>query len=397
MKQLNTYPLKFYMKPDRSRYTILYLNDYLHGMGGAERNLIQILDGIDKRKFSPIVCCLSGGKLASDLKEKGYEIYNLKVKRIYDLHGIQTLIWLIQLIRKKKVRLIVSYHESSDFLGLMAAKLSGVPIVSSRRDMGYKLKKKHIFLYRLCNKYFKRIIAVSDAVKRIIVAREKTPLEKIITIHNGVDANFFSRDHEKKRIKRSLGIHDHEYVVGMIAGFRKIKGHICFIKAAAEVVREIPNVKFLIIGKDYNEPGCSQKDLINIANKFGVREHLIFTGERKDIPELLSALDIVVNPSLSEGMSNTLLEAMAAGKTVIASNVGGNPEIIEDNETGFLFPPKDVQMLSTLIINSLKNLQKTALIGRKAQKMIKERHDLQLMCERNMALYMKCIGEGHGC
>lgn len=383
------------MNADGSVNTILYLNDYLHDMGGAERNLIQILEGLNKREFYPVVCCLSGGRLASDLKKRGYELYDLKVKRIYDLHGIRTLIRLIKMIRKKNVRLVVSYHESSDFLGLLAAKISGIPIISSRRDMGYKLKQKHVFLYRLCNRYFTRIIAVSDAVKRTIATREKAPLGKIVTIQNGVDIGLFSGGYDQVTIKKSLGIHEHEYLVGMIAGFRKIKGHIYFIKAAAEVVREIPNVKFLIIGKNYNEPGCSKNDLISLASEHEVQDRLLFTGERRDIPELLSILDIVVNPSLSEGISNTLLEAMAAGKIVIASNVGGNPEIIMDSETGFLFPPKDVRMLSTIIINSLRNFSKTALIGQQARRKIKADYNLQLMCERNMALYMKCISEGN--
>jgi len=380
------------MNLDRPPFSILYLNDYLHNMGGAEKNLIQLLEGIDKSRFRPIVCCLSGGPLASELKEKGYTIYNLSVKRIYDLHGIKALTWLVKLIKKNRIKLIVSYHEGSDFLGLMAAKISDIRIISNRRDMGFQLKRAHIGAYRFCNNHFDKIIAVSDAVRRVIASREKTALNKIVTIHNAVDVELFSRNYGKKRIRSALGISDHQHIVGMIAGLRRIKGHKYFIQAASKVVNEIPDVKFLIIGKDNYESGCSEKDLMDLARNLGVSRHLIFTGETEDIPELLSVMDIVVSSSLSEGMSNTILEAMAAGKTVIASDAGGNPEIIKDHETGFLFPPGDTKMLSKLIIDCLKDSQQTKVMGQKAQKFTKDHHDLSLMCERNMDLYMKCIG-----
>lgn len=380
------------MNTDKPPLTILFLNDYLHGMGGAERNLIQLLNGMDKSRFRPIVCCLSGGQLASELKEKGHEIYNLNLKRIYDLHGIRALIWLFQLIKKRTIRLIVTYHEGSDFLGLMAAGLSGVPIISSRRDMGYKLNKRHIAAYRLCSNHFDAIIAVSEAVKKMMVAREKTAPNKIVTINNGVDVDLFSGSYNRMEIRSGLGLNKHENVIGMIGSLRKIKGHKYLIEAASKVIRHIPETKFLIVGRDYNDPECSEKVLTHIARKLGVTNHLIFTGERSDVPELLSAVDIIVNPSLSEGMSNTILEAMAAGKTVIASDVGGNREVINDHENGFLFPPRDTQTLANIIINCLKNPKETALIARRAQEIAGERYSLQLMCEQNMALYAKCIG-----
>ncbi len=372
-------------------YTILYLNDYLHGLGGAERNLLQILAGLDNKRFKPIVCCLSGGEVAASLKEQGYEIYTLELRRIYDLQAVKALLWLRQLIKKRRIRLIISYHESSDFLGLMAARLAGIPIISSRRDMGYKLNKRHLFLYRLCNRYFARIIAVSEAVKSMIVRREKAPFGNIVTIYNGVDASLYAGHDDQSSLKRSLGVRENDRVVGIIAGLRAIKGHRYFIQAAAEVVKEVGGVKFLVVGKDEHEPGCSAKELMRYARSLGVDEQVIFAGERRDIPELLAMIDIVVNPSLSEGMSNTILEAMAAGKTVIASDVGGNSEVIEHRETGFLFPPKDTKMLSMLIVECLKNPKKTERIGMNAKKVIYDRHDVNAMCDRNMALYQQCI------
>ncbi|MCD6388811.1 MAG: glycosyltransferase [Desulfobulbaceae bacterium] len=360
-------------------------------MGGAERNLLQILAGLDNKRFKPIVCCLSGGEVAASLKEQGYEIYTLGLRRIYDFQAVKSLLWLRQLIIKRRIRLIVSYHESSDFLGLMAARFAGIPIISSRRDMGYKLNKRHVLLYRLCNRYFTRIIAVSEAVKSMIVQREKASFGKIVTIYNGVEAGLYAESVDKTSLKRSLGIREDDRVVGIIAGLRTIKGHRYFIQAAAEVVKEISGVKFLVIGKDEHEPGCSAKELIRYACNLGIDEQIIIAGERRDIPELLAMIDIVVNPSLSEGMSNTILEAMAAGKTVIASDVGGNSEVIEHRKTGFLFPPQDTKTLSTLIVECLKNTKKAELIGMNAKKAIHARHDVKAMCEQNMALYQQCI------
>lgn len=150
-------------------------------------------------------------------------------------------------------------------------------------------------------------------------------------------------------------------------------------------------MKFLIVGKDYFETGCSKKDLIDLARKLGVANNLVFTGEQNNILEIPSVMDIVVNSSLSEGMSNTILEAMAAGKLVIASDVGGNPEIVKNGETGYLFKSKDFLALSQLIINSLNDPHKIRTIGQRSQNYIRKHHDLSMLCKKYCDVYMKCI------
>jgi glycosyltransferase involved in cell wall biosynthesis len=372
-------------------YTILYLNDYLHGMGGAERNLIQLLEGIDRQTFKPIVCCLSGGELAVKLEAEGFEIYNRNVKRIYDLHGLKSFLWLLQLIRSRDVRLIVSYHESSDFLGLVVGKLTGIPVISSRRDMGYKLKQRHITAYRFLNKHFSCIVAVSEAVKKAIERREKTLSDKIVVIPNGVDPGAFSNHGDPTRVKKEFGVKPQQGLVGMIASLRQVKGHRYFIEAASKVVKEIPETMFLIVGKDYHEAGCSEKDLTSLSHHLHVNKNVIFAGERKDIPDLLAAMDVVVNPSLSEGMSNTVLEAMAAGRPVIASAVGGNLEVIRDHETGYLFAAKDVDRLSELITRCLRNREESQRMGKNARTRAMDFYSLKAMNELNMALYLRHI------
>ena len=132
-------------------------------------------------------------------------------------------------------------------------------------------------------------------------------------------------------------------------------------------------------------------DLMDFAQAQGVSNHLVFAGERKDIPALLSIMDIVVNASFSEGMSNTILEAMAAAKLVIASDVGGNRGLIKDGQTGLLFPTGDSTVLAKLIVNVLNHKEKNKSIATKAQEFVKTRHDLATMCRQNMNLYLECI------
>jgi glycosyltransferase involved in cell wall biosynthesis len=380
------------MLNNKGKINILFLNDYLHGVGGAERNLIQLLQGIDNKKFNSVICCFSCGEVANQLKDNGYQIFDLDVKRVYGFSGLKAIFRLTRIISKQKINLIVTYHEGSDIIGMIVSILTRVPVISSRRDLGYKLKKTHIIFYKIFSRYYSKIISVSNSVKNRIEQRENVPSDKIVTIANGVDFRLFNNNKgDREIIKKNLGVEGNYKIVGIIAGLRTIKGHKIFIEAATKVIVKRNDVVFLIVGKDEFESGNSRKDLLKYATDLGVDKHLIFTGERNDVPDILSIMDIVVNASFSEGMSNTLLEAMAAKKIIIASNVGGNPEIIQNGVTGYLFPSGDSTILAQLIVECLDNLNMAKEIGGNARFVIEKQYDVSVMCRKNMDLYQEIV------
>ena len=367
--------------------TILYIMDTFTNLAGAEKNLYEVVTLLDKKKYKPIVYILSSGKVIHILEQKDISTRDLGIKRIYGFKALREGIKLIKFIKKEKVKIVVTYHEGSDFWGGMIAKLAGVPvIISSRRDMGYKLKKRHIFFYKLINNFiFDKIITVSEAVKNILIEKQNILPKKINTIYNGVEINKFSKKQDILGIKKELGFKSIAPVVGIIAGLRPIKGHKYFLEAASIVLKEIPEVQFLIVGYIFKNVG--KDNPLEVAKKLRITDNVVFTGERSDIPELLSVMDISVLSSLSEGFSNTILESMAAGKPVVATNVGGNPEVVSDNETGILVPPANSQMLAKAMLYLLKNKELAQKMGEAGRKRIEEFFSLKRMTENTEKLY----------
>ena len=372
---------------EKKPVTILFITDLFEVMGGAERNLTLIIKNINKEKFKPILCCLRAGQLADSLHDEGFNVIDLKIKRIYSPCAFKKSLYLLSLIRQKDVKLIITYHESSDFFGLILSKIARVPIISSKRDMGYNLKSHHILVYKLVGRFFNSIITVSDAVKKIVGKRDHMPVHKLHTIYNGVKYEEYCSKINIKEKKKETGIKGDTAVVGCIASLRSIKGIKYFVKAAAVVLKEVKDVNFLIIGNDPGEPGYTRKDMENIACELGIEHHVFFLGKRDDIPELLSVIDISVLSSLSEGFSNTILESMAAGKPVVATNVGGNPEIVENGKTGFLIPPANHEALAKSIILLLKDKKLAKAMGKEALNSVQSRFRLSKMVQKNEKLY----------
>jgi L-malate glycosyltransferase len=367
---------------------ILYLIDVFFEFGGAERNLYDIVKHLDKDKFTPFVVALKAGENFREFEKLGVYSKSLEVKRIYDFKGIKSLISLIKFVKKENIAVIVSYHESSDILAVLAGKIAGVKtIISSRRDLGYKLKKRHIFIYRIINRYFARIIAVSRAVAEVIIKREKVFSDKVIVIYNGVDferANITAAYTEPELIK--LGIDKNKILVGVMATFRPVKGLDYFIKAAQIIAPRKDNIQFLIIGRVKNN--SETDEYTRYLEKLATGKSVVFVDFQKDSSKMINLLDLVVLPSLSEGFSNALIETMAAGKPVVATSVGGNPEAVIDGVTGILVSPANEQALAEAIIRIIDNDDLKNKMGLEAQKQAKEKFGMINMMKSNEFLYM---------
>jgi glycosyltransferase involved in cell wall biosynthesis len=338
------------------KYNVLFLIDVLREMGGAERNLIRLASLLDSKKYNLIISCLKGGRIYEELKDKKINVHNFRVNRIYSLNGFIQGIKFIKFIKKNNIKIVVTCFESSDFWGSVFSKIAGVPVViSSRRDMGFNLKRRHRLAYRVINKLFDKIITVADAVKREIVKKEKVNPKKIVTIYNGVE--IIENNHtDKLRIKKALGLDLDKYTITMLANISAVKGHKYLLAAASQIIKKNKSVQFLLVGKGEN--GYEQ-DLRLLADRLGIKDNIIFAGFRSNISEILSISDVSVLSSTSEGLSNAILEYMSAGNPVVATDAGGNRELVVDGVTGFLVPPQNPDALACSISKLLedKNLR----------------------------------------
>jgi len=319
---------------------VMLLVDLLGVMGGAEQQLYLLSRELRKRGHRITVCCLRGGELSRKMNREGFHVLELGVTRIYGLGGLKALFCLVRFLRKEKVDALITYHESSDYMGISLALLAGVPIVSSRRDMGFKLKPRHVWIYRLINLWFDHVVTVSDAVRQTMMEKQWLRRRHVTVVPNGVELLPLSHSSEKR--DAPVGVESGCLNVCNLANIRPVKGQLDLVESAAEVMEHFPNVRFYLVGKRHpDDPYCEVVE--RRVREVGAEAIVRLTDElpRREVPSFLNAMDICVCSSLSEGMSNAILEAMSAGKPVVATAVGGNPELVEEGKTGYLVPPSD--------------------------------------------------------
>ncbi len=355
---------------------ILYIIDKLVP-AGTQTNLLQIVKRLDRNKFNPhVIALMEGGDLLEEFCAAGVNPVVLKVRKVYGFSGFKAFSFLRKYMKKEKIDIVQTHFLHADILGTFAARLAGVPkIITARRDEGFWRGKKEVAMNRFMNQYADRILANSGAVKDAVIANENPSSWKVSVIYNGVDlSRFFPSEKLRTETRTSLGIRDEEIVIGMVANMRhEVKGHKVLIKGISSI-HEVPNLKVLLIGD-----GPLRDSFERYAMRLKVRDRILFLGSRRDINALMNACDIVCAPSLSEGFSNTILEAMATGKAVIASNVGGNPEIVTDGETGSLVRPRHHEALGQAIEEFISEPKLIAKIGAAARKRVEQNFSVEKM------------------
>ena len=314
-------------------------------IGGTERMILALLEGLDRNKYEPFLCTIKpGGALLPEAEKLGVRAATLNAGSRTDLPALSGI---IQLLRKEKPGILHTFLFHANIAGRIAGRMCGVPaIISSQRSVDEWRKPWHSALDRWTSGLCDLIISNSEAGRKALIERERIGPLKIITIHNGINAEKFKAGADTAGARKVFGFQPGDTVIGIIANLRAVKGHKYLFKAFQNVRRTTPDVrlKLLVVGE-----GKLEGELRDLADKLGVSNDVVFAGFRNDVPQVLAAIDIFVLPSLWEGFPVSVLEAMASGKPVIASRAGGIPEAVVEGETGLLVPPGDVPALEKAI------------------------------------------------
>jgi sugar transferase (PEP-CTERM/EpsH1 system associated) len=352
--------------------------------GGLEKVTLSLIDGLDKNRYSGSICCFDSlGNLVNRVNG------NTKVHFLGRKQGIDYLypFKLARLLKEHQIQVLHLHNSTAFFYGVIAGKIARVPVIvytEHARDVFPNLKVR--IADKLLSFFTNRIVVVAGYLKNNLIKYEKFKEKKISVIHNGIDADCYNVKTDCREIRTKLGIDETTNVVGIVARLDPIKNHKCLIKAMKQVISEKPKTVLLIIGD-----GPIRSGLEMLVSDLMLGRNIKFLGMRADIPELMAAMDVFVLCSRSEGLSITLLEAMAAGKPVVATNVGGNPELIEHGVNGLLVQPDDRDGLSKAIIACLNDKSKAETMGRAAQKKVSERFTADNMIKKYEEIYGDCL------
>lgn len=348
--------------------------------GGTQRQIIEYLKCADCEKFIIKIISLdtASNLLAKDVSDLGYEVIEIDHKGFFNL---STIIKLVNLFIKEKPDIVHTYLYTADFYGRLAAKLAGVKIIiSSVRNIQLWKKWHHILADRILAKFTDKITINAERIRLFLVKKERIDPEKIITIYNGKDLQRFKNLRRAEEIRKELGIPNDALVIGMVARFSEQKDYGTFFTAAKKIIKDMPGVYFIAAG-DGPEKEMFESRYTN--------HNMIFTGFRRDVPELINTMDICVLSSHYEGCPNAILEYMAAGKPAVATDVGGCSELVADGETGFIVPPGDPSYLVGKLINLLESKDLRMEMGKAARVRVETKFSLEEMVRGTEHLYQE--------
>lgn len=349
--------------------------------GGLENGVVNIVNGLDPSRFRSSLCCLQGaGGFVSRVRAPDVSIHEMGLGRGNDYR----LPWrLARLFRRTRPDIVHTRNPEAFFYGFLGAKLAGVrALIHSEHGRTFPDKRHRLWVQQLFSRYTTAVFAVSEQLKRDLVREVGLSASRIEVLYNGVD---FSRcaSIDRESVRRHLNVGAGDIVIGSVGRLVPVKNYPLLLRAIRGLAANAVIIVVLV------GDGPERTALMTMAQELGLGERVCFLGHRDDVFELLAAMDVFVLPSVSEGMSNTLLEAMAAGVPVIASDVGGNPEIVRDGLDGLLFPTADEAALRERLQRVCTDPSLRACLGKAARERVLEGFSIKAMIDRYEQLYRR--------
>jgi L-malate glycosyltransferase len=352
-------------------------------IGGTRRHLLEMLRHLDRGSFLPALYCFDASREPDALREVsalGIDMIDGRLRT--SLQGPPLAALAVRMaaeLRRRRVQILHSYLFHANFAGTLAGRLARVPVVMvSKRSLDRHREASKRLAARLANRLARRVTVPAEAIARHVHAVEGCPLDKIIVVPNGIDLT-----------RVPVAQPSSNPVVGSVGRLEIRKGHANLLEAAPLILDRIPGARILLVGD-----GPERATLARQAQSLGVADRIDLRGMVPDGASVLPEMSVFVLPSHVEGMSNALLEAMAAGLPVVATNIGGNGEVVLAGETGLLVPPRDPVALAEAIVLLLKDAERARAMGAAGRARVLQHFTVEQMVARHQALYASLLGEG---
>jgi len=371
---------------------VLWMIDSL-GPGGAESLMVPLLKNLKNQVEDPRVCVLNirlGNPIAADINSLGIPVDLIQVQ---NLRSFSSQWQLFNYIRKHRPDIIHTQLETSDILGSLGAKLLGIPSISTVHTLDVpssRMKKywRNLLRWNCLKLIAKRVIVVSEFTRQHYIGLGFNK-KKLLTIYNGIDLNQFIQKEITRPCKKEIfGLPDDSVVITTVAVLRELKGLQYMLYAIPGLMAKIPNLYYAIVGDgDYRET------LENLARSLGISDRVVFMSHRTDIPKILAASNLFVYPTLKDALPTALLEAMAAGVPIVASKIGGVPEIIENDVSGLLVPPASPSSFTEACLRLLCNPDLANRLTTAARDTINQRFDIRHQAASIFTFYNQILSD----
>lgn len=350
-------------------------------IGGAQTALFRLLRHLDRTQFQPTAITLFHGigAVAQQIRALDMPVTDLGMSAKWRLDALGRL---FVLLRQQKPDILHSWMFHANVPARIIGRLASVPvIISSERTMGQESQLRHR-LNRWTAPLADRILCVSEQVQRYAQEEIGLPAHKLITIPNGIELSQFAQLPSQAAARAQLDLPMDGFIVGAIGRPRPVKGYHFLLQAWAKWHPAPSNRLLLFVGDGPDRPALQAQ-----ATRLGVADSVQFWGDRSDVLQIMPALNLLVSSSLHEGMSNVILEAMAAGLPVIATAVGGTPELVLHEQTGLLLPSADPLAMSHALAQLWSNPSQAQQLGKNGQQRIWQQFDLQKTVQQTETVY----------
>lgn len=358
------------------------------GVGGAEEMALNLVQHLPQR-FDPVVCCIHhAGSIADEMRAAGIQVDVLGltpgVRRPWDLWGVR------RYLRRTRPQIVHTFLMTASLYGRLAAILEHVPVVIGTEVNVYERKpRRHVLAERLLMAGTDRVVASAATVRQAYVVQLHADPSKVDVIYNAVDWQQIRQSIPRDEVRRSLGIAPDANVAGVVARLNEQKGHPFLFDALAGDAR-LADIELIVVGDGNDRPALEER-----ARWLKIAGRVHFVGARRDLGNLLGAMDVFVLPSLWEGLPLSMVLAMGAGVPVVTTSVGGVPEVVEHGRTGLLVPPADAGSLADALARLFEDPKLRARLGEAGRASVVPRFGMERYVTSVVQLYDHLLAPHH--
>ncbi|MDA8094321.1 MAG: glycosyltransferase [Betaproteobacteria bacterium] len=350
--------------------------EWSDGWGGQEHRIISEIVGMRARGHEVWLATRPQCAIAREAAQRGIPVALFGMRHRADLG---TLVRLARFLRRERIEIVNTHSSLDSWLGAFAARLARVPVLVRTRHLNLPLKRGPVhFAHYLPD----GVITCGDAMKRRLVEENGFPAQHVTSIPTGIDFSAFRPVRPREAVRGELGLAPSDFVILMAAVLRRVKRHALALEAFADLAHSLPNARLVLAGN-----GPLRQETERCAEALGIAQRVHFLGHRDDVADLMQAADVCLLTSRSEGVPQALTQAMGLGVPVVATAVGGVPELIMHERTGLLVPPENAPAIAAALKRTAENPAWSNAMAEQGQSKVLSEFSLEAMLAKTDSLF----------